>query len=88
MKLTFFVNTSGTLCSFTLVWDLFLGALFVRVEIEILESEGNAGRKFAWEIPVVKLPAYNTDGYNMQCGIHGRVEGTLEYTDLDFACKA
>ena len=58
-----------------------MDTLFVRVETEMLENKGDAGRKFAWEIPVVKLSAHNADGYNLQCRIHGRVKGAPKYTD-------
>ena len=82
LKLTFYVN-SGTLehCVRSLVSDTLMDTLLVRVETKMMENKGNAGRKFAWEIPVVKLSAHNADGYNLECGIHGRVEGAPKYTD-------
>ena len=46
-----------------------------------MENKGNVGSKFAWKIPVVKQSAHNADQYNLQCGIHGRVEGAPNYTD-------
>ena len=55
--------------------------LFVRVGTKIMENKGNVGSKFAWKIPVVKQSAHNADQYNLQCGIHGRVEGAPNYTD-------
>ena len=57
-----------------------MDTLFVRVETKMMENKGNAGRKFSWEIPVVKLSAHNADGYNLQYGIHGRVE--VKFDDI------
>ena len=88
LKLTFYVN-SGILelCVRSLVSDALIDTLFVRVETKMMENKGIAGRKFAWEIPVVKLSAHNADGYNLQCRIHGKVEGAPNI-QTDSACKA
>ena len=64
-----------------------MDTLFVRVESKMMGNKGIADRKFAWEIPVVKVSAHNADKYNLQCRIHGRVEGAPNIL-TDSACKA
>ena len=64
-----------------------MDALFVRVETVMLENKGNAGRKFAWEIPVVNYRHIMLRGAICSAGFMGELKGLRNILTY-FACKA